>query len=325
MRAVRNRLRRIAGAAALVTGLAGILIRLTVQDSFLASGIVFYATPWPVLACLLAAGARGIAGAAPGTSRRRLGRAALLAAAAAAVISVATGWSMHRCVQSGRPVRVLFWNCAHGRFGWESIAAEIRATDADLIGLVEAGPRTPVRERFWRRRFPEYTIWLPGREIVLMVRGDIETARAHDLEGRGDAAAARVRLRGEPVLAVVADLHSSPVMRRDLPMQKLGRLMEGPSDRPRILMGDFNTPSDTAHMTAVRRAVHPAFDLGGTGWRPTWPVPLPVLDLDQIWVSEAIEPSCVRTRWTRLSDHAQVLAEIRLPAREIPSVSSVQD
>jgi len=42
----------------------------------------------------------------------------------------------------------------------------------------------------------------------------------------------------------------------------------------------------------------------------TWPLPLPVLDLDSIWLNDRIAAVVSENRWTWVSDHRPVVTEI---------------
>jgi endonuclease/exonuclease/phosphatase (EEP) superfamily protein YafD len=81
---------------------------------------------------------------------------------------------------------------------------------------------------------------------------------------------------------------------------------------PVIIAGDFNTPLDSVHLDQLRGLeLSEAFETAGSGYLPTWPVPAPVLSLDQIWMSRQFKAvRCVRT-WNWRTDHAGVIATIR--------------
>jgi endonuclease/exonuclease/phosphatase (EEP) superfamily protein YafD len=295
--------------ALLVAG-AGILVRWTVQDATLPAAVVFYALPRPVIAGLLVLAC--LARLATGARR---GALPLAAAALAACVATCVGdFRWPACAPAPEDLKVLFWNCEHGRFGWEEVAASIAAQDADVIGLVEAGKGNPGRAAFWRHRVPGYDVWLPGRGLALFVRGTIESGRAHDLAGRGELAAARVRVRGRSLSVCVVDLHSSPVMKRRPPLDELARLLALNAGGPRIVLGDFNTPADSIWFRSLRADFTPAIEQAGSGWLPTWPGPVPVLGLDQVWTSLPARATCVTARFTTRSDHKQVLARVAVPA-----------
>jgi endonuclease/exonuclease/phosphatase (EEP) superfamily protein YafD len=56
-----------------------------------------------------------------------------------------------------------------------------------------------------------------------------------------------------------------------------------------ILAGDFNTPRTSAAFDAWRGPLQHAWETAGTGFDATWPNPLPVLSIDQVWTDTGVE------------------------------------
>ena len=82
-----------------------------------------------------------------------------------------------------------------------------------------------------------------------------------------------------------------------------------------VVLGDFNTPRRAASFAPLRRTHRSAFDAAGRGWAPTWPDPVPLLDLDHAWLPAAVEPSCAtRVSWAG-TDHRPVVVELVSRAR----------
>jgi endonuclease/exonuclease/phosphatase family metal-dependent hydrolase len=77
-----------------------------------------------------------------------------------------------------------------------------------------------------------------------------------------------------------------------------------------VLMGDFNTPSDSVHFDSLRQGFQNAFETGGNGNAATWPVPLPVLAIDHIWTNRLVRVHSARHAGSVQSDHKAVFAEL---------------
>ena len=85
-----------------------------------------------------------------------------------------------------------------------------------------------------------------------------------------------------------------------------------------IVGGDFNAPQGDAVFRLLRPKLHDAFAEGGRGWGNTILNDVPVLRIDQFWVSETFRSDSVVARGTRNSDHRMVICDLRLegdPAR----------
>lgn len=90
------------------------------------------------------------------------------------------------------------------------------------------------------------------------------------------------------------------------------------SAAPVVLAGDFNATLDHAPLDElVRGGVRDAFSHGGSGLGATWPAgrgPLPpLMQLDHVLVSDAIDVGDVAVRHSAGSDHRRLVVELGLP------------
>jgi endonuclease/exonuclease/phosphatase (EEP) superfamily protein YafD len=83
-----------------------------------------------------------------------------------------------------------------------------------------------------------------------------------------------------------------------------------------ILAGDFNVGRRSRSFRRLAACLHPANDATGRRRLRTFPSRLPMLSLDHVFASDAVETvdaRTVRTKLTRIaSDHLPLLAEFRL-------------
>ena len=67
-------------------------------------------------------------------------------------------------------------------------------------------------------------------------------------------------------------------------------------------------PTNSPHFAVLRPRLRDAWSIAGKGLPESWPVPVPLLRLDHLWVSAELQPVAFRMDWSRLSDHrAQVI------------------
>ena len=289
-----------------VLWVAGTLLRLTIRDRVPLLAVLFYATP-PIILSAIAFLAAGFL--LKSHCRR-------FAAVAAIFGVVCAGWWSYSSFYRYDPpsadeeFRVLFWNCRYGYHGWKSVAKEIHRIDAPLVGLVEADDHTEKRKEFWRWEFVDYDIASLGGGIVLMTRGQIVRSRLVQLTSGGRCGEFEVLLDGKQLMVFVVDIKSNPFVSRREPLEKLIALVESTRDKPTVLMGDFNTPADSAFLDDLRSAFRNAFETAGDGYAATWPLPVPVLTLDQVWVSRDLQLHGCRHLWTSSSDHRPVVTRM---------------
>jgi vancomycin resistance protein VanJ len=56
----------------------------------------------------------------------------------------------------------------------------------------------------------------------------------------------------------------------------------------------------------------PLLEQGDSGYRPTWPMPLPVLTLDQMWSNPGFVVESAQGVWTTCSDHRPIIADVTI-------------
>ncbi len=306
MRAALNRAFVLLPAIGLgACGFAG-LLRLTVRDRLPVFSTIFYATPPIVLSAVaLASGALWLL-------RRRWTPGAISIGCAALFALWQAGASYVRNPGGGGSdgVLVLLWNVgasADGRM------TEIFARgDPDLACFVEAGSPAPRRREFWEKALAGRELrWLPG-EMLLAVRGTISGIVPHRLDG-GWAVVARVTVRDRPLTVIAVDFPSSPLRPRNGAFRRLDELIA--AERPDVVLGDFNTPRDSALFGSLRDGYAHAFEAAGSGFDGTWHRRLPILAIDHVWCAPSVRVVSCRLESSGASDHRAVLAELAPAAR----------
>jgi endonuclease/exonuclease/phosphatase family metal-dependent hydrolase len=311
--------------------LVGFLSRLLVQDrgsEFIAD--CYYVTPPIVLSGLvLAAGLSWLIA-------RRWRLAAATLAAGVGFLIWAYPYTWYDRAAAPAPTgsqRVLFWNVAHGVAGWTDIAAQLRARDPDIIGLVESVRELPrlghdlaaVRAElqqtasemqvFWSEQMPQYHAIVLSYGISLLTKGELtqvedgylapneRTAQGHYLHGQ-------LATPTRTLHVIVVDVAYMPGTSRSGPFRDLNQLLATLDGEPVLLIGDFNTPTDSVFVEPLRARFLNAFEWAGQGYVATWPIPLPVLAIDQAWFNAGVRVTRCVHGWSWASDHRSVELDI---------------
>ena len=290
-------------AAFLFVAVVALVVRVTVRDRVPIVSVLFYATPYFLVAIMLFLSALRY------LFRRSWGIGSLCL-----VMSIVCGIACHFTtfarnvppnVSPG--ANVVFWNAGRGIFGWQSIADSLREFDADMIGLVEAGQGDPLMAQFWRTNFPDHNVVGPQQGMVFFARGKVTSHEFGLLGEGGKYARFEVQRDGRAVNVLLVDIKSNPFRSRREAFEHLVDLVDMYAGKPLMLMGDFNTPVDSVFMSGLESRLHHAFHTYGTGYDSTWPVPIPLLSLDHVWVSPDLPLHSCRLPWTWRSDHKPVL------------------
>ena len=296
------------GATALLA--LAVLVRLTVRDSLFGPSILFYITPWPVIA----------AGAAATAlfwrwKKRRLPAAALaLVGVAALAVWLQSSWQRHPRPATRGALRVVHWNVSRPALGLPSIARWLRAQDADVITLAEGHSRRRSTLARWQAELPEYSaIELPG-EMTCLVRGRILAQEDHVLAAKSYCTLIHAEVRGHPLTILQADIYGSPFRSRTSAFTSLGALALYHSRENLLVLGDFNTPRESALLWPLRAHLQHAFESAGDGLAETWPTLLPVLSLDQIWSGSSLHAVHCEHGHSLHSDHRAVIADFDFAA-----------
>lgn len=305
------RIRRLLGASVptclLAACVLGIAIRVFFQDRMGGfTAYYFYATPPIVLAGLgLAAGAWWLV-----ARRWKPAVPPLVLGIVCLIWAYQVTWYHNPSARpSARTQRILFWNVARGAYGWSRVARELRARDADIVGLVEAGEDVAKMEAFWREHLPQYQRAVHHTGVTLLAKGDIRQRGSGYIDWAWYLHA-EVGVGDEALDVVVVDVFSATLRSRRLPLDALCRVLEPLEGRPVLLIGDFNTPTDSVHLRPLRCRYANAFELAGSGYAATWPLPLPVLTIDQAWFSGPLQIGRCDFGWTWASDHRPIELEV---------------
>ena len=294
----------------------GLALRLTIRDAVPGLAAWYYATPPLVLLALATA-------CACWSARLRWWVPALVCALLAWRIGTwcYDGQRVAR-PQASRPqdVRVLCWNTQRKFISHPAVVRELKAAGADVLALSEAGrPQDAVAVgQQVARSFPGYASSALKGGLVVLVRGLVREARYERL-GQGPFAAAKgwgggllvdVETRAGKLRLLVFDHASNPLVSRASAFQRLDEWLASLHPPVDCVLGDFNTPSSSVHMHGLETSFQHAFGVAGQGWINSWPWPLPLLDLDHIWVSRRWRVLRCRMGDFQASDHRYVLADL---------------
>lgn len=286
----------------------GLVLRLTIRDAVPGLAAWFYATPPLVLLALAVA-------CACWSARLRWWVPTLVCALLAWRIGswCSDGQRVAR-PQASQPqeLRVLCWNTQRKLASHPAVARELKASGADVLALSEAGrPEDAVAVRQdLARSLPGYACSALKGGLLLLVRGRVGDARYERLGQHGAGLLVDAETRAGKLRLLLFDHDSNPLVSRAPAFQRLDELLASLSPPVDVVLGDFNTPRSSVHLRGLEKHFQHAFGTAGQGWVNTWPWPLPLLDLDHIWVSRRWRVLRCRLGDFQDSDHRYVLADL---------------
>ena len=289
---------------------AAIFIRITIKDNWTILAASYYATPVLVISMLALGAAIGWA-----IGGRWLRTTIMLVVACVCLV----WWhqvSWFDQAESLRPsdVKILFWNVARGQKGWIEVVETIRRYDPHVVGLVEARRASAELDREWLQNFPELEMTDVGGGMLLMTRGTIQQISYGRLGMTGGYKCIEIELNRRPLNVILVDISKNLFVSRRTPIEDLANVVESLGAEPVIVMGDFNTPGDSVYFNALREHMVNAFEHRGDGYAatwPIWPVPMPALHIDHIWLNRNVTISRCDALWPPGSDHRPLLVHVR--------------
>ena len=293
----------------------GLILRFTIQDQFHPWALVYYMTPipslpiWLVLATLLWGRNRDPKSTRSGNLLTGLNLIAILGFAVWAYCSENVEKAK---TPSSTDVRLAFWNPGHAVLGVNRSAAVIKTWNVPVVGMVEANSYYPQILKEWQNELPDYKVFKVHYGGLLAVKGTVKQQSSHVLSPTSWCEQFDLVVGDNEFTLLLVDIAAQLSLSRKQPLQDLAALAERLNDRPLVIIGDFNTPDDSVHLRPLHEQCRNIFRENGTGYAPTWPMPLPVLTLDQVWVNAHVLASKCEHLWSVYSDHRPTISNISL-------------
>ncbi len=290
--------------AATLVFLLGLPVRL-LGDSIDLFAPIFYATPWAVLM---------VCGWVAAWFWRGWRKLALGLAVAALLCAGGWVWTGFRFGSEGRGkanFRVAFWNCGHPDWRLRGILPMAVSWQADVACFAES--REGALSPRWAEAFSTKRVQALGTEMVLAGPADLEIKSVGTLGGAGEFQLCRAVLAGREVFILLVDFDASPLKSRAPAFKRLTQLVTAYAEKPLIVLGDFNTPTESSYFKALRPWLTDAFDNAGSGLAATWPMAAPVLSLDHILVNKHLRLVGCEHHTSIYSDHRAVVVDLAWP------------
>jgi len=233
-----------------------------------------------------------------------------------------TEWQAVR--ESGHGLRVVSLNCNVGR---SRSVEEVSAWQPDIVVLQES-PGSEQLNVLVKSLFGEGGDSLHGGDVSILTRGKITTKFANP---KSHFVHAEIQLPTGELVDVLSVRLAPPVPRLDFWMsgfwtdhrhkrvehrEQIAELMRHvhgiPASHHVIVGGDFNAPPTDDSLAALRQRLSDSFLTAGRGWGPTGTNEYPLFRVDQIWVSDRLQPVSVMAHKTQHSDHRMVVCDLML-------------
>jgi len=283
-----------------------LLVRLTARDRIGGLSTLYYATPLPVLSAI--AFLIGLSWFA----RKSIKQSVSFLLVGAGCLFVWGFANYHRESHPASPsnARLFFWNASRGTQGVEGMISHAAEFNADAIGIVESGVEKKGREAAWRRGFQDKQICVLAGDMLFITAGEADCVESGELGHGGTYNVMITNLNGNTFTTILVDIDPNPFQSRKPAFTILTKVVEAHLQDNLIVMGDFNTPIDSIYFDHFRQQLVHSFENCGRGLSATWPMPLPVLTIDHLWVGKNIRLVNCQANWSHFSDHRSLTVDV---------------
>ena len=229
-------------------------------------------------------------------------------------------------------ITLLHWNMQSGgkranQPRWDRAAGQILARQPDVIVLSEAPPDRWIFDALYRANRGWRTVHISNKPDAKYWYKPLVCSRwPMTFEGEvavrnGAAMSVLVEVRKKPVRLLVVDGVSSPTVLRTPFLHDVAAACEAAAAEGRpydVVVGDFNAVGRSLGFDRLRAAAggfRAASEYCG-GWRATWPAPVPLYDIDHVWVANghAVARCELYSGGVFDTDHRGQFVNIALPA-----------
>lgn len=204
-------------------------------------------------------------------------------------------------------LKVLFWNMAHHPLPSAALEKWLVDYQPDIVALVETGSRHSDPNPLVGKLPAGYSLTNLKSGIGWIANGQVNIKNQLKLPNQSKGVELEVHHGNTQYTVIIADVYAGPLTPRKPALEKLYEMATQSNNGPVLLLGDFNTPIESAFFDSWNQNLHHAFNMSGNGLRETWPRWLPVLTIDHVWSSKDLTPHHAEKIWHADSDHAALL------------------
>ena len=203
---------------------------------------------------------------------------------------------------------ILLWNASRIKpFTQDFLLDHIKQSKPEIIALVEAEDVSYNDLKILEHDFPAYEFRILQGNMLIGVKGTIKNVSFETAPNVCKYNYIMATVHQNPMNILIADVNADPSLIRKIPLDIIQDYVENkhPVD---VVLGDFNTPYESAFMKPFK-AKYKSFHPYSLGMTSTWPLPFPVIEIDQIWLAQNYNPIKLKKFCSDLSRHKLLIAE----------------
>lgn len=281
-----------------------VIIHFIVKDRFHGLSVLFYAFPLPII------GAIGLLVTVMYYRQKPLFYALLILMTGMTIYFFAHYFGeAHEDSSHQKNSHILFWNVAQRQpLPLDVLIKYMNDYNPEIVALGEAYHVSDTDLNTLKSVFPDYQFKILYGSMLIGVKGTID-----DVEFQANAESYKLNyisatIQKKVVYIMIVDVYANPLLNKEIPLGIIHDFSK--KNQVDVLIGDFNTPYESVFFKEYQsnfNSFHP-YSIGMTS---TWPLPMPVIEIDQIWLAKSYQPLKLQKFCDKLSDHKLLIAEYK--------------
>ncbi|WP_157757660.1 endonuclease/exonuclease/phosphatase family protein [Pseudalgibacter alginicilyticus] len=197
-------------------------------------------------------------------------------------------------------LEVVFWN-AYRKNNFEKAFIEYESIP-DVLVLTESNESNIASLQL---KYPDFHFYKSEREIWIFSKMPIDIIK----EETSNYNSTVIIFKTHGINFYAVDMVGSADVPRSWEYQFFNSISK--NKEKAIILGDFNIPVESLFLNDLKKEYNFYFTSNGNGFRETWFWNIPLLSIDQIWVSKDLQIVTSEIIRTFKSDHAMIKTVVR--------------
>ncbi|NND11110.1 MAG: endonuclease/exonuclease/phosphatase family protein [Flavobacteriaceae bacterium] len=272
----------ILGKSLLIPFALLLLVHFFIKDRSYDLAMIFNAFPMPVLIGL------GLFISMLLIPERTWFRSTLIVTLLLAAHWLFSYYGFHRVEIDKDNNHILLWNIDNRKFlPREELKEQIDLFEPDIMAFLETRKLSMTELKYLKEQFPQYQFNIVQGYFLIATKDNIELIDYQKFEIT-KFHTFKASIVGKNKTLMIADVGvKGGYFNQWQDIEKIHA--EALKNKVDMVFGDFNTPYESYHFNDFKKDYQSFHDVS-EGFTATWPKGLPLLELDQIWVDEDIEP-----------------------------------
>ncbi|MCD2260651.1 endonuclease/exonuclease/phosphatase family protein [Psychroserpens luteolus] len=288
--------------AYLLIGYAFLLIvHFILKDHIFPISIVFYAFPVPILILsglflvLL-------------FFRRKVYRFGILALVILLSLHWLQDYYMSSEIKTPKDTsKILFWNLAKRKqLSVSYLSKQVNTYQPEILAFVEAPHTTLKNLDSLKKVLPNYNFMPLKGAMLIAAKHDIELLEFSILEDAYKINLLEINTKDSKLKLIITDLTANILVNKKNPLAFVSNFAK--TNNVDLVVGDFNTPYESVFFETYKNDFT-SFHEYTNGFTATWPLGIPLFELDHIWLANRHSPQSLIKYYSDASDHALLISE----------------